>query len=121
MTVSDEDRQPIDPAAVAAAESNMLSSAAERQAKAILESLCDPTRLKIVRALRDTTLAASDVARVIHRSRAATSQHLKVLRDVGAVVPTRQGNIVRYALSAEVSAEILEDIGRSFDRLEATA
>jgi len=112
---------PIDPEAVQAAQENMLSGAAETRARQILESLCDPTRLKIVRALRDTTLAASDIARVIRRSRAATSQHLKVLRDVKAVVPTRQGNVVRYTLASSVSAEILDDIGRSFDRLEATA
>ena len=113
--------RPIDPKAVKTAEGNMLSREAEARARQILESLCDPTRLKIVRALRDTTLAASDIARVIHRSRAATSQHLKVLRDVNAVVPTRQGNVVRYSLSDHVSAEILDDIGRSFDRLEASA
>ena len=112
---------PIDPKAVETAEENMLSRDAEARARQILESLCDPTRLKIVRALRDTTLAASDIARVIHRSRAATSQHLKVLRDVKAVVPTRQGNVVRYSLSKSISAEILDDIGKCFDRLEATA
>lgn len=111
----------IDAKAVATAEQNMLSKEAEARARRILDSLCDPTRLKIVRALRDTTLPASDIARVIERSRAATSQHLKVLRDAQAVVPTRQGNIVRYALSAHVHGEILEDIGRSFDRLEASA
>ena len=110
----------IDPQAVETAEQNMLSKKAEAGATKVLESLCDPTRLRIVRALCDTTLAASDIARVIGRSRAATSQHLKVLRDAEAVVPTRQGNIVRYALSTHVHAEILEDIGRSFDRLEAT-
>ena len=112
---------PIDPKAVETAQENMLSRDAETRARQILESLCDPTRLKIVRALRDTTLAASDIARVIRRSRAATSQHLKVLRDVKAVVPTRQGNVVRYALSSSITAEILDDIGRSFDRLEASA
>lgn len=112
---------PIDPQAVEQAQENMLSRPAEARAKEILESLCDPTRLKIVRALRDTALAASDLARVIRRSRAATSQHLKVLRDAKAVVPTRQGNVVRYALSDSVSAEVLDDIGRSFDRLEAIA
>lgn len=112
---------PIDPKAVKAAEETMLSRDAETRARQILDSLCDPTRLKIVRALRETTLAASDIARVIRRSRAATSQHLKVLRDVNAVIPTRDGNVVRYALSTSVSAEILEDISRSFDRLDATA
>ena len=112
---------PIDPQAVERAGENMLSKPAEGHAREILESLCDPTRLKIVRALRDTTLAASDLARVIRRSRAATSQHLRVLREAKAVVSTRQGNIVRYALASTVSAEILDDIGRSFDRLEASA
>ncbi|HEX4743767.1 MAG TPA: metalloregulator ArsR/SmtB family transcription factor [Candidatus Limnocylindria bacterium] len=112
---------PIDPKAVKTAEENMLSRDAEARARQILESLCDPTRLKIVRALRDTPLAASDIARVINRSRAATSQHLKVLRDVKAVVPSRQGNVVRYSLSDHVTAAILDDIGRSFDRLEASA
>lgn len=118
MPVSDK---AIDPEAVAVAEQNMLSKEAEAAAKRVLDSLCDPTRLRIVRALRDTSLPASDIARVIERSRAATSQHLKVLRDAKAVVPTRDGNVVRYALSGHVTAEILADIGRSFDRLETSA
>lgn len=111
----------IDPQAVRTAEKTMLSREAEAQARRILESLCDPTRLKIVRALRETNLAASDIAKVIGRSRAATSQHLKVLREVEAVVPTRQGNIVRYALAQGVNAQILDDVGRSFDQLEAAS
>lgn len=109
----------IDPQAVHTAEKTKLSREAEEQARRILESLCDPTRLKIVRALRETALAASDIAKVIGRSRAATSQHLKVLREVGAVVATRQGNIVRYALGGSVNAQILDDVGRTFDQLEA--
>lgn len=114
---------PIDPKAVAAAEEAMLSSEGERHARRILDSLCDPTRLKIVRALSETPLAASDIARVIKRSRAATSQHLKVLRGVNAVVTDRTGNVVRYSLSQQVSADILDEISRTFDRLddEATA
>lgn len=111
----------IDPQAVRTAEKTVLSREAEDRARKILESLCDPTRLKIVRALRETPLAASDIAKVIGRSRAATSQHLKVLREVEAVVPTRQGNIVRYALGEGLNAQILDDVGRSFDQLEATS
>jgi len=108
----------IDPAAVAVAEQAMLGREGERAAREILDSLCDPTRLKIVRALMETPLAASDLARVIKRSRAATSQHLKVLREVGAAVPARQGNIVRYSLSQNVSAKVLADVGRAFERLD---
>ena len=57
-------------------------------------------------------------ARETLRSRAATSQHLKVLREVGPAVPARQGNIVRYSLSQNVSAQVLADIGRAFERLD---
>jgi len=113
--------RPIDAGAVTAAEQAMLGRDGERAAKDILSSICDPTRLKIVRALAETPLAASDLARVIKRSRAATSQHLRVLREVDAVVPARKGNIVRYSLSTNVSAEVLTDVGRAFERLDRAA
>ena len=86
--------------------------------KELLEALCDPTRVKIVRALRETTLAAGDLAHVINRSRSATSQHLKVLRDIGVVIPARNGNIVRYKLSDEVSGQVIEDAVAAFDQMQ---
>ncbi len=108
----------IDPAAVATAERQTLSPMSERRMKRLLEVLCDGTRLKIVRALRDNQLAASDLASVLGRSRSATSQHLRVLREADVVQPSRNGNVVRYKLASDINAEILEDIGHAFDRLE---
>jgi len=108
----------IDPAAVATAEEQTLSPISERRMKRLLEVLCDGTRLKIVRALRDNELAASDLATVLGRSRSATSQHLRVLREADVVQPSRNGNVVRYKLASDVNAEILKDIGQAFDRLE---
>jgi DNA-binding transcriptional ArsR family regulator len=110
--------QPIDPAAVATAERQTLSPMSERRMRRLLDVLCDGTRLKIVRALRDNQLAASDIARVLGRSRSATSQHLRVLREAEIVRPARNGNVVRYKLATDINAEILTDIGRAFDRLE---
>ncbi|HET8567470.1 MAG TPA: metalloregulator ArsR/SmtB family transcription factor [Candidatus Limnocylindria bacterium] len=110
----------IDPAAVESARQNMLSRPAEERARRLLDGLCDPTRVKIVRALRSGPLAASDIAKVVERSRAATSQHLKVLRELGAVEPARNGNIVRYSLAPTLTAEILDQIGDQFDKLEAS-
>jgi DNA-binding transcriptional ArsR family regulator len=109
----------IDPGAVALARAQMLKGADEKRARHVLESLCDPTRLKILRALLETPLAASDIAQVIARSRSATSQHLRVLREVQAVVPERRGNVVRYRLDSGVNAEVLADICRAFDKLAA--
>jgi len=64
--------KPIDPGAVATAEQQKLSPRNEKRMRALLDALCDPSRIKIVRALRGTPLAASDLARVIGRDRAAT-------------------------------------------------
>lgn len=111
----------IDPGAVSAAEKQMLTGRPERDARRILDSLCDPTRLKIVRALEETPLAASDLARVIGRTRSATSQHLRVLREVEAVTATRTGNVVRYRLAAGTTAKVLRDASRAFDHLSGEA
>jgi DNA-binding transcriptional ArsR family regulator len=110
--------QPIDPVAVATAEQQTLSPMSERRMRRLLDVLCDGTRLKIVRALNDNQLAASDLARILGRSRSATSQHLRVLREANVVQPSRNGNVVRYKLAADINAEILKDIGHAFDRLE---
>jgi DNA-binding transcriptional ArsR family regulator len=79
--------------------------------------LCDPTRLKIVRALQATELAAGDLALVIERSRSATSHHLRILREASAVKVRRQQNVVRYRLSDDMTAEVLQAVGSAFDRL----
>jgi DNA-binding transcriptional ArsR family regulator len=110
--------QAIDPDAVETAERQTLSPMSERRMRRLLDVLCDGTRLKIVRALRDNQLAASDLARILGRSRSATSQHLRVLREADVVQPSRNGNVVRYKLASDINAEILKDIGRAFDRLE---
>jgi hypothetical protein len=81
----------LDPAAVKTAEKSLLTPRNERRMKELLEALCDPTRVKIVRALRETTLAAGDLAHVINRSRSATSQHLKVLRTSASLSPRATG------------------------------
>src|SRR5256886_15468629 len=100
--------QPIDPGAVETAERQQLSPMSERRMRRLLDVLCDGTRRKIVRALRDNQLAASDLARVLVRSRAATSQHLRVLRGAEVVEPSRNGKVVRYMLATGIHAEILK-------------
>ena len=110
--------RPIDPVAVRTAEQHKLTPRNEMRMRALLDALCDPARITIVRALRDTTLAASDLAHVIGRNRAATSQHLRVLREIGAIVGKRKGNIVRYTLSNDVSGAIVEQAASVFDQLQ---
>jgi len=112
--------RPLDPSAVKTASKSLLTPGNEQRMRELLDALCEPTRVKIVRALRDTPLAAGDLAHVISRSRSATSQHLRVLRDLGVVSPTRSGNVVRYTLSDEISAQVIEDAVSAFDQLQGT-
>jgi DNA-binding transcriptional ArsR family regulator len=110
--------EPIDRLAVKAAEQQMLTPRNEKRMRALLDALCDPASITIVRALRDTTLAASDLAHVIGRNRTVTSQHLRVLREHGAIVGKRQGKVVRYTLSKELSGSIIEEAASVFDQLQ---
>ena len=107
--------------AVAAAEAGLLPGTVQKHAERILESLCDPSRLRIVQALRATPLTVSELSRVIAKTRAATSQHLKVLRGVEAVTAERHGQFVVYSLSEHVNAEVLENIANALDQLRPTA
>lgn len=109
------------PEAMATAEANLLPDTAQRTAERILESLCDPSRLRIVQALRASPLTVSELSRVISKTRAATSQHLKVLRSVNAVTAERRGQFVVYSLSEHVNADVLEGVASAFDQLRPTA
>lgn len=114
--------QPLDPQAVASAEAQMLEPREERRMTQLLDALCDATRVKIVQALSpDNTLAAGDLAHVIGRSRSATSQHLKVLRDLGAVVGRRDGNVVRYTLAPDLTGQVIANAVSAFDGLRSAA
>lgn len=111
--------RPIEPKAIELARGAMLKGDAHRQAKKLAATICDPTRLSIMRALLRTPLAASDLAHVIGRTRSATSQHLRVLREIDAVVPQRTGTVIRYRLGDGITAQVFADVCSAFDRLAA--
>src|SRR3981081_4352325 len=111
----------IAPNALAAADAELPPTSAQKHADKVLESLCDPSRLRIVQALRATPLTVSELSKVISKTRAATSQHLKVLRGVDAVTAERHGQFVVYSLSEHVNAEVLENVANAFDQLRPTA
>jgi DNA-binding transcriptional ArsR family regulator len=97
----------------------MFTGERERLARRLVGTIADPARLAIVRALRRTPLAASDLALVVGRTRSAASQHLRVLREVEAVVAERHGNVIRYRLGDTTAAQVLADVAEAFDRLAA--
>jgi DNA-binding transcriptional ArsR family regulator len=108
---------PIDAHAVEVAQQKLITGRQEREARDLIDSISNVTRIKIIRALAETPLAAGDLARVVNRSAPATSQHIRVLREAGAIESSRSGNVVRYRLTKSMTAQILEVIARAFDVL----
>jgi hypothetical protein len=41
-----------------------------------------------------------------------------VLRELGAIVAKRKGNVVRYTLSTDLSGSIVEEAASAFDQLQ---
>lgn len=108
--------RPLDPSAVSAA-AGRIAVLQQQLARELVVAAGDLNRLRIVRALDGGALAAGDLARVIGRSRAATSQHLAVLRRLDVVSPAREGNVVHYRLTDSPAARVLVGIARAFDGL----
>ena len=65
----------------------------------VRDVICEQTRSQIVRALTAGPLSVGDLAAILERSKSATSQHLRVLRDGGIVTARRRGRAVIYSLS----------------------
>ena len=72
--------------------------------------LCEPTRLRIVEALMTTELSVSDLAATIDKEVAATSQHLRVLRELGVIEGDRRGKAVFYRLRQRRSTDNIQAV-----------
>jgi DNA-binding transcriptional ArsR family regulator len=68
--------------------------------QSVREIICEQTRTQIVRALTAGPLSVGDLAAILGRSKSATSQHLRVLRDSGTVAARRRGRSVIYTLGS---------------------
>ena len=77
------------------------------------QALGDPTRRAIFERLAKRPLAVVELAGVLPVSRPAVSQHLKVLKDAGLVVVSRNGARRIY----HVNPKAVEAMRRYLDRL----
>lgn len=72
---------------------------------AIYRLLGDPTRLKIVMALKQVEMCVCDIAAFMDMTESAVSHQLRRLRDMSIVTRRRQGQVLYYSLGdARVSA-----------------
>jgi DNA-binding transcriptional ArsR family regulator len=94
------------------ARASLLDTSANALLQSVRDIICEPTRTQIVRALSAGPLPVTDLASILERSKSATSQHLRVLRDAGIVTPRRRGRTVIYSLTngpmVDVTVEVLD-------------
>lgn len=73
-------------------------------------ALSDPTRARILLALRDDAAYPSDLAELLGVSRQSLSNHLTCLRGCGLVVAVPEGRRARYELADPRLAHALTDL-----------
>ncbi|MFQ5707966.1 MAG: ArsR/SmtB family transcription factor [bacterium] len=70
--------------------------------------LSDPTRLKIILALREAELCGCDIATLLGVSRSAISHQLRLLKNLRLVKFRREGKISYYTLDDIHISEIID-------------
>ena len=83
------------------------------------ETLADPTRRRIVAALRDGERPVGDLVREAGIDQSGVSRHLRILNDAGFVSVRADGPRRLYALRAEPFRELDAWISRYRDLWEA--
>jgi DNA-binding transcriptional ArsR family regulator len=107
-----------DPERVAQAQSRMPSAATESALVALTRALCDPARRAIIQALRAGPLSVDDLRLLVGRTTPGTSQHLRVLRELGVVEAERAGTVRYYRLA---STPFARQVDRALEALEELA
>src|SRR5690349_1390381 len=91
--------RPKDPIKLKQARERLARASARSGMERLRKAICDPARLQIVEALSVGELSVNDLSLAISRAPAATSQHLKILRELGLVEGVRRGTSVYYHLN----------------------
>lgn len=75
----------------------------------------EPTRVKIILALSQTSLSVNEIAEVLNMSQSSISHQLKTLRDARIVVGERFGKKVHYQLVDNHIVSIFEQVIKHAD------
>ncbi len=96
--------------AVCSAKKHQLSQEEVNQLSETFKALGDPTRIRIIQALRHKELCVCDLSQVLQLSQSAVSHQLRVLRNLRLVKFRKEGKNVFYSLDDE-HIELLFDQG----------
>ena len=71
--------------------------------------LAEPTRVRIILALRDHELPVGQIAEAVGKAPAAVSQHLAKLRLARMVASRQEGQRIFYSLTNEHARQLVAD------------
>lgn len=77
----------------------------------LLQTLGDPTRLRILTALESVCISVTSITEVTGLRQPSVSHHLRILRDKGLVIAERRGGFVYYCLANEGLRKALDALG----------
>lgn len=97
------------PESVAAARADLPGPDCVERATALLKAVADPTRFRLLSALRGRELCVCDLAAVLGLSESATSHQLRVLREHRLVAVRREGRVAHYRLLDGHVTQLLEN------------
>ena len=80
-----------------------------RELIAIARALCDPTRIRVIAALRNGELCVCELVDALEISQSSLSSHLQICREVGVVTTRKESRWIYYSLSTRY-APLIESI-----------
>jgi len=80
-----------------------------RELIAIARALCDPTRIRVIAALRNGELCVCELVDALAISQSSLSSHLQICREVGVVTTRKESRWIYYSLSTRY-APLIESI-----------
>lgn len=75
-----------------------------------MKALSSPARVRIAQMIQNKALCVKAIAARLNMSQPAVSQHLRVLRHAGLVIPEKRGYYVHYRLDQLTLARCLRQL-----------
>lgn len=77
---------------------NLLDARVNEKVSKLFKTISDPTRIRILYALRNETLSVTELTYVLEMTQSAVSHQLRILRDAQLVKTKRAGKEIFYSL-----------------------
>jgi len=90
----------------------------ENKVANFFKAIAHPTRINILRAIKDHDFCVNDISDLLKLNQPNTSQHLAILKNKNILVKTKKGNEVCYRINDPEIMNLLEDAEKIIGRLK---